>query len=399
MRRMLGACKSCGVGTVLFLLSAVLLMGCKPKEQKQPKPVPEVQVVTVKAASVPATFSFVAQTVSSHQVEIVARVSGFLEKIQYTEGKLVHAGDVLFQIDPKPFEAQIQAARAAVEANASRLWTAKANYDRVKPLAEQKAASMSDLDNATGSVKAAEAGLHGAEANLDKARLDLGYSTIKSPVTGFTGQALIQEGAFVSASSSSAKLTYVAVLDPIWVEFSVSQNLMASVQEQIKNGMLIAPVDKKYPVELELSDGVRYPHAGFLNFADPSFSKDTGTFLMRAEIANPDTALQPGMFVKAVLGGMTRPNVLAVPQKAVQQTTNGHIVYVVNDKGVAELRPVMVGEWTGQDWIINQGIKDGDQVIVAGFQRLGPGGMAVKIVASAPAVSSGVAQVVSQPKQ
>lgn len=378
MRQHLGVGRRHWVGAIVLLLLAVT--GCEKEQEKPPAPVPEVEVVTVKSTTVPASFPFVAQTVSSHQVEIMARVNGFLEKIKYKEGTVVHAGDVLFQIDPKPFEAQVQAATAAVEARASQLWTARANYNRIKPLAEQKAASMSDLDNAVGAVKAAEAGLHGAEANLDQAQLNLGYTTIKSPVTGATGQALIQEGAFVAAGSSSAKLTYVAVLDPIWVEFSVSQNQMALVYEQEKKGLLVLPTDKKFPVELELSDGVRYPHAGSLNFADPSFSKETGTFMLRAEIANPDGTLQPGMFVKAILGGMMRPNVIVVPQKAVVQTANGHVVYLANDKGLAELRPVIVGEWAGQDWIINQGLKDGEQAIVAGFQKLGPGGMAVKIV-------------------
>lgn len=363
----------------LFLLAVT---ACKQEQTKPPVPVPEVEVVTVQQKTVPAPFNFVAQTVSSHQVEVLARVNGFLDKIKYKEGALVRAGDVLFQIDPKPFEAQLQAATAAVEARSSQLWTAKANYNRVKPLAEQKAASMSDRDNAEGAVKAAEAGLHGAEADLEQAKLNLGYTTIKSPVTGVTGQALIQEGAYVAASSSSAKLTYVAVVDPIWIEFSVSQNQMASVREQAKNGQLTLPADKKYTVELDLADGLRYPHAGTVNFADPSFSKETGTFMIRAEIANPDGALQPGMFVKAILGGMTRPKVMVVPQKAVAQTANGHVVYVINDKGLAELRPVVVGDWAGQDWIINQGIKDGEHVVVAGFQKLGQGGMPVKIAAT-----------------
>lgn len=396
MRKMLAVRRSCCVGMALFFLSAVLLMGCKKDEPKPPKPVPEVQVVTVKASSVPASFPFVAQTLSSHQVEIVARVSGFLEKILYHEGRKVHAGDVLFQIDAKPFETQVKAASAEVEVRESQLWTAQANYNRVNPLAAQKAASMSDLDNASGQVKAAEAALHGARANLDKARLDLGYTTIKSPVTGVTGKAMVQEGTYVAAGSTSARLTYVAIVDPIWVEFSVSQNQIADVQDQEKNGLLILPADKKYPVDLELGDGVRYSHTGLINFADPSFSKETGTFMLRAEIANPDGELQPGMFVKALLGGMTRPKVLAVPQKAVVQTANGHVVYVVNDKGMAELRPVRVGEWSGQDWIIDHGLQEGDQVIVAGFQRLGPGGMPVKIVDSTPPVSSassGAAQI------
>lgn len=368
--------------SAFILLMLLVGMGCKQEPQKAPVPAPEVEVIKVAPATIPAVFPFVAQTSSSHQVEIMTRVSGFLDKIIYKEGGLVRAGDVLFQIDPKPLEAQVKAAEAEVEVRESQLWTASANLKRIRPLAEQKAASLSDLDSATGNVKAAEAALHGAKANLEKARLDLGYAAIKSPVTGISGQALVREGAFVASGSSSAKLTYVATVDPIWVEFSVSQNQMTSLQEQIRQGILVPPPDKKYTVELELSDGSRYPHTGALNFVDPSFNKETGTFMLRAEIANPESDLQPGMFVKALLGGLTRPNVIVVPQKAVVQTGNGHVVYVVNEKGVAEVRPVMTGEWVGQDWIINHGLHAGDQVVVAGFMRLGPGGMPVKIVAA-----------------
>ncbi len=365
---------------LVFPFFLLTLSGCKEKPVKVSSPVPEVEVVSVNAKTVPASFLFVAQVESSHQVEVLSRVNGFLDKIAYKEGAKVQAGDVLFQIDPKPFEAQLHAAMAAVEARTSQLTTARATYDRILPLAQQKAASMSDLDNATGAVKAAEAGLHGAEAELEEARLNLGYATIKSPVTGVTGRSLIQEGAFVAVGPTTAKLTYVAVLDPIWVEFSVSQNQLASVWEQEKKGLLTLPSDKKYSVEIELPGGERYPHTGLVTFADPSFSKDTGTFMIRAVVANPESVLQPGMFVRVLLGGMTRPNVLAVPQKAVVQTANGHVVYVVTDKGTAELRPVMVGEWVGQDWIITQGLKDGEQVVVVGFQKLGAGGMPVKIV-------------------
>lgn len=380
MRQHCGIDKRHWVGVIVLLLLAVA--GCKNEQAKPPAPVFEVEVVKVSPVVVPASIPFVAQTVSSHQVEIMARVNGFLEKILYHEGGLVHAGDVLFQIDAKPFEAQVKAAEAEVEERESQLWTAKANFDRIKPLAAQKAASLSDLDNATGQVKSAEAALHAANANLDKSRLDLGYTTIKSPVTGVTGRALVQEGTYVASGSSSAKLTYVATLDPIWVEFSISQNQRALLQQQEKDGLLVMPPDKKFSIKLELSDGSRYPHSGFLNFADPSFSKDTGTFMLRAEVANPDGALQPGMFVKALVEGATRPNTIVVPQKAVVQTANGHVVYVVNEKGLAELRPVMVGDWVGQNWIINQGLRDGDQVVVSGFQKLGQGGMPVKVVGS-----------------
>jgi len=300
----------------------------------------------------------------------------------------------MFQMDPKPFQAQVNASKGEVENRKAQLWTAKANLDRIKPLAEQDAASKSDLDNAIGSVQSAEAATYSAQANLDKAQLDLNYTIIKSPVAGVSSKALLREGAYLQPSGTNSQLTYVAQLNPIWIDFTVSQNQRAFFGEEVQQGRLSLPKDQAYEVELELSDGKRYPHKGKVNFTDPSFSKETGTFLVRAEVPNPKEDLRPGMFVKAFLKGAVRPNAMVVPQKAVQQTANGHTVYVVNQKEEAEIRPVIVGEWIGEDWIINKGLKAGDRVIVEGFQRLAPGAP-VKVVSNgipataAPAAASG----------
>jgi membrane fusion protein (multidrug efflux system) len=351
----------------------VIIAGCK-KQQAPPAPVAaEVTAITVTPKTVPANYEFVAQTESSHQVEIVARVSGFLDKILYKEGEVVEEGEVMFLMDQKPFIAQVDAAKGELENRKAQLWTATANLERIKPLAEQDAVSKSDLDNATGAKQSAEASVYEAQASLDKAELDLSYTTIKSPVTGISSRSLLREGSYLSSAGTSSKLTYVAKLDPIWINFSVSQNEIAKMREEVRKGQLVTPKDDAYEVEIELSDGTLYPHKGNLSFADPSFSTETGTFLVRAVIANPKSVLRPGMFVKAYLKGAVHPNAIVVPQKAVQQTSKGHIVYVVNDKEQAELRPVLVGDWIGEDWIINQGLDAGDRVIVEGFQKLAPG--------------------------
>jgi membrane fusion protein, multidrug efflux system len=361
-------------------LSAMTLAGCNKLDKPAgPPPAAEVVAITIQPRTLPAVFPFVAQIQSSHQVDVMARVSGFLEKISYIEGREVRKGQILFQIDKKPFLAAVDAARAEVDIRESQLWTAKASFNRIKPLADQNAASKSDLDKATGEVKSAEAGLQQAKANLYKAKLDLGYATITSPVTGVAGQSKIREGGYIAAGSQSATLTYVAKLDPAWVDFSISQNEQSDANKEVESGRLIEPKGSRYTVTLELADGRRYPQIGVVNFAEPSFNKETGTFLVRAQIPNPKGDLRPGMFVKAYMTGALRPNALAVPQKAVQQTANGHVIFLVNAKGEVEVRPVTVGEWAGQDWIIKQGLKDGDKVIVEGFMKLAPG-MPVKIV-------------------
>ncbi|HEY7745494.1 MAG TPA: efflux RND transporter periplasmic adaptor subunit, partial [Desulfuromonadales bacterium] len=261
-------------------VALVTAFGCKKEEPPAPPPPAEVVAVTVTPQTVPVTVPFVAQAESSHQVEIMARVNGFLEKILYKEGDVVKAGQVLFLMDQKPFRAQVSAARGEVANREAQLWTAKANLDRIKPLAEQDAASKSDLDNAIGAVQSAEAAVYEARARLETAELDLGYATIKSPVSGVSGQALMREGAYLTPIGSSSQLTYVATLDPIWINFSVSQNQMASSQQEAAEGRLILPTDNAYEVEIDLSDGSRYPHTGRLSFADPSFRQDTGTFLV-----------------------------------------------------------------------------------------------------------------------
>jgi membrane fusion protein (multidrug efflux system) len=368
---------------VLLLVLTGMLCGCEKEAPKVAPPVPEVGVVTVTPKTVPVTMSFVAQTESSHQVEVVARVSGFLEKIAYREGDVVKAGQVLFRMDQKPFKAQVAAARGELARAKAQLWTAKANLDRIKPLAELDAASQSDLDNATGAVQSAEAAVYQAQARLDEAELNLGYTVIRSPVTGLSSRSLVREGAFLNPMGETARLTYVAQVNPIWINFSVSQNEFARLQDEVAKGILVPPPNQAYQVEIKLPDGSRYPYPGKISFADPSFSRDTGTFLVRAELPNPQAMLRPGMFVTAIVSGAVRPDAIVVPQKAVQETPNGHVVYGVNEEGLADQRPVVVGEWIGNDWVVRQGLKAGDKVIVDGFQRLTPGAPVKAVAAEA----------------
>jgi membrane fusion protein (multidrug efflux system) len=388
-----------GIFTVVFLsVTALSTGGCKKKEQAAAPPIQVVTAIKVTAKDTPVTSTFVAQVESSHQVEIMARVSGFLEKMLYKEGDVVRPGQLLFQMDQKPFIAQVNAFTGEVENRQAQLWTAKATLDRIKPLAALNAASKSDLDNATGAVKSAEAQLFEAKSRLERAKLDLSYTSVRSPINGVTGQALVREGAYIAAVGPSAKLTYVARIDPIWVNFSVSQNELASMNMEVNEGRLVRPKNLNYEVEVELSDGTRFPHKGKISFLAPTFSQETGTFLVRAELPNPEKLLRPGMFVKAYVSGAVRPNAIVVPQKAVQETANGHVVYLVNDSGKAELRPVVVGDWIGDGWIVNQGLKAGDRLIIEGFQRLGPGAP-VKAVTPEEAAAAKAAAASAKPEQ
>jgi membrane fusion protein (multidrug efflux system) len=217
---------------------------------------------------------------------------------------------------------------------------------------------------------------------MKEATLNLGYTTIRSPLTGLASRSLQRQGAFINPTAESAKLTYVAALDPIWVNFSVSQNQVARTMGLVQKDQLVRPKDESYEVELVLSNGTSYPFKGTIDFADPSFSQDTGSFLVRAELPNPKRELRPGMFVTVKLHGAVRPNAIVVPQLAVQQGSNGHLVYVVNGSGVAEVRPVIVGDYYGdKDILVMSGLHAGDRVVVDGVLKVVPG-QPVKIVES-----------------
>jgi membrane fusion protein (multidrug efflux system) len=377
-------------------LASVALFAAACSETPPPplRPVPEVTVVTVQPRDIPYTPNFVAQTESSQQVNIVARVSGFLDRIAYQEGQLVKEGQLLFQLDPKPFQAQLEAARGELESQQARFKTAQSNLGRVRPLAEQNALSQADLDKAQGEFDSAKAAVFAAQAKVKEAELNLGYATIRSPVTGLAGRSLQRQGAFVNAMSDSANLTYVAKVDPVWVTFSVSQNLVAKWREEIAKGRIVEPAKRNYEIEIVLSDGTRYPYRGKINFADPSFSQDTGSFMVRAVLPNPDRLLQPGMFVTAYSHGAMRPNAIVVPQLAVQQGSNGHLVYVVNQAGVAEVRPVVVGDYYGEkEIVVVSGLHAGDRVVVDGVLRVVPG-EPVKVVEP----GAGAAEIPGAPK-
>jgi membrane fusion protein (multidrug efflux system) len=360
---------------------AACLAACKGDAPPPPAPpVLEVTVTRVEARDTPVAFELVGKTVSSRRVEVRSRVEGFLEKRVYTEGKFVQEGDILFRMDKKPFEADLQAAEAELAQQVARMDTAKANLDRIKPLVEKKAVSQKDLDDADGSYRTAAAAVEAAQAKVVNAKLNLGYTDIHAPVTGLSSFAVQQEGAYIGYGTDSL-LTYVAALDPIWIEFSVSENQVLRVREEKGRGVLATPEsDENLEVEVVLADGTVYPHRGQITFADASLSEETGTFMIRADLPNPDHLLRPGQFVRVNILGGYRPNAIVVPQRSVQQGPNGSFVWVIDGESLAQFRPVEVGDWDDQEgWFVFSGLKDGENVVVDGALRL-TDGAEVKIV-------------------
>ena len=357
----------------LLALSTVTLLitGCGKDEKKDAaRPPVDVTVLAVTPRDVPVSTTFVAQTQSSQAVNIQARVSGFLDKRVYVEGSVVKAGQVLFRMDQKPFQAQVDAAAAAMQRNQAALEVAQANLARTKPLAEQNALSQKDLDDAQGQYEQAAAAVAQSKAQLDSANLDLSYTTITSPVSGVSSFAAVADGTYVDAKN--AQLTTVSVLSPMWINFSISENEMERIRSEVKAGRVKLPQTLSFIVEIELVDGSLFPHKGRITFADPSYNPQTGTFLIRASVDNPDGVLRPNQYVRTRLIGAVRPNAILVPQRAVQQGARGHFVWVVNKAGKAEQRPVQVGDWYADSWFISQGLAAGDQVVVDGGLRLAP---------------------------
>ncbi len=376
-------------------VALALLGGCKktPTAPAAGAPV-EVGVITVALRDVPVVFEFVGQTQSSQQVEIRARVSGFLDKRIYKEGSTVHAGDLLFQMDRKPFEAALDAAHAEFKQQRARLDTAQANLNRVKPLAQANALSQKDLDDAVGQQQAAAAAVEQARANVTSAELNLGYTMITSPVTGLSSFAKKQEGTYIDPSSSL--LTYVAKLDPIWVNFSLSENELLEFRSLRQAGALKLPSIDNLDVEIVLADGSVYPQRGRISFADASFNTDTGTYLVRAEVPNREGTLRPGQFVRARLRGAERTQAIAIPQQAVLQGDRGAFVWTVGPGDKAQQRVVETGDWSGNEWIIASGLHAGDRVVVENVIRVSPDAPLKAVPASTPAAGSQTAAGASQ---
>jgi membrane fusion protein (multidrug efflux system) len=371
---------------ILIAAMWVCVVGCAKHRESEGTQPAEVSVIVVSPRDTPVTFEYVGQTQSSHQVQIVARVNGFLEKREYAEGSIVKAGQVMFRQDPKPFQAVLDAYNGALAEQKARLQVANDNLAEVKPLAALNALSQKDLNDATGQQQTAAAAVQVAKANVEQARLNLSYATISTPVTGYSSYARVQDGQYLNGQSSL--LTYVEQVDPIWVNFSLSENDMLNFRAQQANGQLSMPKADSYEVEVVLANGSAYPKKGRITFANAEYNQQTGTFLLRATLPNPDGILRPGQFVRARVSGATRPDAIVVPQQAVLQGAQGHFVVIVDKEGNAQLRPVELGPWDGDNWFITRGLSAGDTVVTEGVMKLAPG-TPVKIVAAAAKSPSG----------
>ncbi len=348
---------------------SLTLVGCEEQKKAETAFEAPVTVIEVIRQDVPAPLEFVAKTESSRAVEIYSRVTGFLDKREYVEGGVVTEGQILFTMDKRPFEVQLQEAEAALASSQAAHLVAKQNLDRIRPLAKLKALSQSDLDSAEGTFQTTAAQVSNSQAQVESAKLNLSYCTITSPVNGYAGSALQTDGTYVNMSNSH--LTTVYAMDPMWVTFSMSENQEAKLSNEVRSGLLKVPANGRFVAEVELTGGTKYAYKGKLTFASPNYNPNTGTFEIRASFPNPNNVLRPQQYVRLIVNGATYPNSIVVPQVAVQQGSKAHIVWVINKDNKAEYRPVSVGSWVGTDWLITSGLEAGDKVVTEGMLMLG----------------------------
>jgi len=353
-------------------------------------PPAEVTTQVIAPRNFPVAFEYVGQTLGSKDVEVRARVTGIIEKRLYQEGASVKAGQPLFTIDPKPYAAQVAQAQAELVRAEAQKAQAERERARLAPLAERKAIGQKEADDAASNAEFAAAAVQSARAKLDELKLNWGYTNVVAPISGLSSRAMKSEGSLATANDTL--LTVISQTDPIWVGFSVSENEQLRLTRAVAAGALALPKDNAYDVTIKLSDGSTFPRRGRINFADTRVNPSTGTYEMRAEVVNNDAALKPGQFVRVVLRGAERKNALAVPQVAVLDGPQGKFVYVAakdkDGKDIAQPQPIVVGDWVDADggnlFVIDSGLKAGDNVIVNGVARLQPGGP-IKLASSAPA--------------
>lgn len=378
---------------LLLTALAASLSACGGKEggagQQAMQAMP-VSVVAIQPHDVPMTFEYAGQAAGFREVQVRSRVEGILLHRNFVEGRRVKQGETLFEIEPATYVAAVDQAKATLAVREADFNQAKRTYDRVLPLFKENAVSQQDRDNALGAYEAAKAAVEAARAQLKQAQINLGYTKVSAPISGLTSLDIVSEGSLVSPNSM---LTRISQLDPVYVNFSFSDNEAQKLRKDIDAGRIRVPANNGYQVEVKMADGSMFSQVGKINFSDNVVNPDTGTISNRAQFANPQAMLLPGQFVRVILKGAERVNAITVPQVAVLTTQQGKMVWTVNKDGKAEPRPVEVIDTLDKDFVIGAGLAAGDRVVVDNILKLRPGvPLAPKAAAAKPSASQPAAQ-------
>ncbi len=348
-------------------MAAALCLGlaaCKKPEVAVPPP-PVVEVMEITTSEVQHSNTLIGQLDSPQNVEVRARVEGFVDKAPFTEGLEVKQGDVLFELDQKPFLEKLAAANGALSEAKAALNKYQKDVDRLTPLAQRRAIPQQDLDNALASVDVGEAGVLTAQARVESTQLDLGYCTVKAPITGLIGASQVSIGELVGKGEPTLLAT-ISTLDPIWFYCNVSET------EYIKAEMKSREFGREvasWPVTLILSGGVEHPDKGRFVFIDRAVDVKTGTLRVRAEFPNTKKQLRPGMFARARVDLGTHKDSIQVPQRAVVELQGKNFLWVVTPQNTASQRPIKVGELVGSNVVVTEGVSRGERIVVEGLQK------------------------------
>jgi membrane fusion protein (multidrug efflux system) len=362
---------------LLLIGFATILSGCE-KTVAPPTPPPEVQVVTVKPQDTPVYKEWIGTLEGLVNAQIRAQVTGYLLTQNYDEGKQVKKGDLLFQIDPRPFEAALSQTEAKLAQDQAQQSRTHWDVERYEPLAKKNAISQQEYINAVQSDLGAQSQVKADEATIQSAKLNIEFTKITSPIDGLAGIAQAQIGDLVGPGG--ALLTTVSTIDPIKVYFITSEQAYLTYRRQYTNATERATHEQELELQLILSDGSTYPHPGKFVFASREVNPTTGTIQLTGLFPNPDAILRPGQFARVRAKTQIRKDAILVPQRAVNELQGSYQVAVVNDDNgtnKVHLQTVTVGERIGSDWIIENGLKSGERVIVEGTQKAAKEGTAV----------------------
>jgi membrane fusion protein (multidrug efflux system) len=378
-------------------LAGILTSACTSEEAKVAPPAPQVIVSNVERRDVPVAIELVGQTKGSQDVEIRARVEGFVDSVAFQEGTLVRKGQLLYRIDPKPFEATLANAKADLATFQARYTKTQNDVKRLEPLALKQAVSQQELDDAVATREAAQAQVAAQNASVDKAKLDLGYTSVVSPITGLAGTTLVRAGALVGRGESTL-LTTVSQVDPILFTAGISEAeylRLARRADELRRERGGKPVE----VDLLLADGSTLPQKGRLDAIERAVDTTTGTLSLQFRFPNPNDLVRPGQYGRVRFVLETKKDALLVPQRAVQELQNLYNVYVVGPDNKLAVKTVTVGPRVGALWVIDKGLSEGDRVVVEGAQRLKPGTVVTPKDAPPTEAGSGTPEPLSTAQQ
>lgn len=356
------------------LLAGVALAGCSEETASAPGAPPPgvVKVVTAQQEELPITNDLPGRIAPTRLAEVRPRVSGIIVERVFEQGSLVKEGDVLYKIDPAPFQVRVDSAEATLRRAQAAQLQARQTSDRQQQLRRSNVASQQEFDNAIAMLAQADAEVAVAEAGVAEARLNLQYANVTAPISGRIGRALITEGALVSATGSE-NLATIQQLDPIYADFTQPAADLIRLRKALQDGQLMTGPNEA-EVNLLFDNGSRYPVAGRLLFSEAAVDETTGQVTLRGEFPNPHGDLLPGMYVRVQIQQGIQKAAIAVPQQAVQRDAGGQAsVLVVNAEDTVEQRRVSVDRAVGDRWVISEGINTGDRVVAEGFQKTAPG--------------------------